>query len=411
MGRGASRACVLVATLACAAIGASPAAAADAVTLDPVPDLATFDSVVRFTGTIAPARQTHVEILRDGPGGWELVAAGDSRADGTFSISSKVRVPGLHVARTDAGESPPALLRIKPVLTASLVGARILGAQVKLVGRVRPAAAGTLALWVKGKRRPLTLDAQGRFEKRLSTRVAGRLGTTVAVVPADGYASAKRRLATRVRAPVLRYGSRGAAVGFLERRLRSLKYALARVDGRFNADTRDALYAFQKVRGLSRSGRTSARFWRVLRTAKIPKAAVPSGTHIEVDKARQVLFEVRRGRVVSVVHVSTGATGNTPIGRWRIYSKTPGFNSLHMYYSMYFLRGFAVHGYPSVPTWPASHGCVRLPNWFAPRLYARWGYRSAIWVFPTTARGSPLWQRPAAVSRAPRPAVTGPVGP
>jgi hypothetical protein len=411
MGRGASRACVLVATLACAAIGASPAAAADAVTLDPVPDLATFDSVVRFTGTITLARQTHVEILRDGPGGWELVAAGDSRADGTFSISSKVRVPGLHVARTDAGESPPALLRIKPVLTASLVGARILGAQVKLVGRVRPAAAGTLALWVKGKRRPLTLDAQGRFEKPLSTRVAGRLGTTVAVVPADGYASAKRRLATRVRAPVLRYGSRGAAVRFLERRLRSLKYALARVDGRFNADTRDALYAFQKVRGLSRSGRTSARFWRVLRTAKIPKAAVPSGTHIEVDKARQVLFEVRRGRVVSVVHVSTGATGNTPIGRWRIYSKTPGFNSLHMYYSMYFLRGFAVHGYPSVPTWPASHGCVRLPNWFAPRLYARWGYRSAIWVFPTTARGSPLWQRPAAVSRAPRPAVTGPVGP
>lgn len=411
MGRGASRACVLVATLACAAIGASPAAAADTVTLDPVPDVATFGSTVRFTGTIAPARQTHVEILRDGPGGWELVAAGASRADGSFSIAAPARQPGLHVARTDAGESPPALLRIKPVLTASLVGTRILGAQVKLVGRVRPAAAGTLSLWVKGKRRPLTLDAQGRFAKRLSTRVAGRLGTTVAVVPADGYASAKRRLATRVRAPVLRYGSRGAAVRFLERRLRSLKYALARVDGRFNADTRDALYAFQKVRGLSRSGRTSARFWRVLRTAKIPKAAVPSGSHIEVDKARQVLFEVRRGRVVNVVHVSTGATGNTPIGRWRIYSKTPGFNSLHMYYSMYFLRGFAVHGYPSVPTWPASHGCVRLPNWFAPGLYARWGYRSAIWVFPTTARGSPLWQRPAAVSRAPRPSVTGPVGP
>ncbi len=411
MGRRAARACILAAVLAGAAIGASPAAAADAVTLNLAPHLATFGSTVRFTGTITPARQTHVEIVRDGPGGEELVAAGDSRADGTFSIAATAREPGPHLARTDAGESPSALLRIRPVLTASLVGARILGARVELVGRVRPAAAGTLSLWVKGKRRPITVDAQGRFVKRVSTRVAGRLGATVAVVPADGYVAAKRRLATRVRAPVLRYGSRGAAVRYLERRLRSLKYALARVDRRFGSDTRDAIYAFEKVRGLSRNGVTSARFWRALRTAKIPKAAVRSGTHIEVDKARQILFEVRRGRVVNVVHVSTGATGNTPIGRWRVYWKSPGYNSLSMYYSMYFLRGFAIHGYHSVPPWPASHGCVRIPIWLAPKLFARWHYRSPVWVFPTTARSSPLWQRPASVRRAPRPVLTGPVGP
>jgi lipoprotein-anchoring transpeptidase ErfK/SrfK len=112
-----------------------------------------------------------------------------------------------------------------------------------------------------------------------------------------------------------------------------------------------------------------------------------------------------------VVHVSTGATGNTPVGRWRIYRKTPGTNSLSMYYSMYFLRGFATHGYPSVPTWPASHGCVRLPNWFAPGLYHRWGLGDRIWVFPTTARGSRLWQPPAVVARAAAPRPAGPVGP
>jgi lipoprotein-anchoring transpeptidase ErfK/SrfK len=93
------------------------------------------------------------------------------------------------------------------------------------------------------------------------------------------------------------------------------------------------------------------------------------------------MFEVRRGLVARVVHVSTGATGNTPVGRWRVYSKTPGLNSHGMYYSNYFLRGFAIHGYASVPAYQASHGCVRTPMWFAPGFYSRWGLGTVIYVF------------------------------
>jgi hypothetical protein len=218
-------------------------------------------------------------------------------------------------------------------------------------------------------------------------------------------------MSRRVAAPRLGLGAHGPAVRFLERRLRSMGYVLRGVDGRFAWDTTEALYAFQKVRGLSRSGVMSTQVWRALRKARTPIAAVPRGNHIEVDKARQVLFEVRGGRVVRIVHVSTGATGNTPLGRWRVYRKTPGFNSLSMYYSMYFIGGFAMHGYHSVPPWPASHGCVRLPNWFAPGLYARWGHGTTVWVLPTTARGSPLWRWPAAVARMPAPRPAVPVGP
>ena len=29
--------------------------------------------------------------------------------------------------------------------------------------------------------------------------------------------------------------------------------------------------------------------------------------------------------------------------------------------SSYFIGGYAIHGYASVPTFPASHGCVRVP--------------------------------------------------
>jgi lipoprotein-anchoring transpeptidase ErfK/SrfK len=29
--------------------------------------------------------------------------------------------------------------------------------------------------------------------------------------------------------------------------------------------------------------------------------------------------------------------------------------------SNYFIRGYAIHGYPEVPTYAASHGCIRIP--------------------------------------------------
>jgi lipoprotein-anchoring transpeptidase ErfK/SrfK len=32
-----------------------------------------------------------------------------------------------------------------------------------------------------------------------------------------------------------------------------------------------------------------------------------------------------------------------------------------MYYSNFFIRGYAMHGYNPAPDYPASHGCMRLP--------------------------------------------------
>ena len=49
------------------------------------------------------------------------------------------------------------------------------------------------------------------------------------------------------------------------------------------------------------------------------------------------------------------------LGRFKVYSRTIGTNSLGMVDSSYFIGGYAIHGYASVPTFPASHGCVRVP--------------------------------------------------
>ena len=104
------------------------------------------------------------------------------------------------------------------------------------------------------------------------------------------------------------------------------------------------------------------------------------GTHIEVSKGSQYLLAVKNSRVTAVVHVSTGATGNCPIGTFRIYRKNVGWDWV-LWYPMYFLRGFAIHGYPSVPAFPASHGCVRVPMWIAPRLFGQFTYGHSVSVY------------------------------
>jgi lipoprotein-anchoring transpeptidase ErfK/SrfK len=49
------------------------------------------------------------------------------------------------------------------------------------------------------------------------------------------------------------------------------------------------------------------------------------------------------------------------LGHFRVYMQTLGVNAKGMVDSSYFIRGYAIHGYPSVPIFAASHGCLRVP--------------------------------------------------
>ncbi len=63
-----------------------------------------------------------------------------------------------------------------------------------------------------------------------------------------------------------------------------------------------------------------------------------------------------------IIPASTGAPATpTILGHYHVYSKSPGYNSEGMYYSSYWHNGYAIHGYDPVPTYNASHGCVRIP--------------------------------------------------
>jgi lipoprotein-anchoring transpeptidase ErfK/SrfK len=51
----------------------------------------------------------------------------------------------------------------------------------------------------------------------------------------------------------------------------------------------------------------------------------------------------------------------TILGSYRVYRKDLGTNAKGMVDASYFIRGYAIHGYVSVPAFPASHGCFRVP--------------------------------------------------
>ena len=87
------------------------------------------------------------------------------------------------------------------------------------------------------------------------------------------------------------------------------------------------------------------------------------GKHVEADLSRQVLALIQRRARCERIYPASSGKPSTPtiLGSFRVYSKSPGFNAKGMYYSDYFIRGYAIHGYAEVPVFAASHGCLRIP--------------------------------------------------
>jgi hypothetical protein len=210
----------------------------------------------------------------------------------------------------------------------------------------------------------------GSYRARATVRTAGLEGTAVS----DRDVTPLPRLSS---------GSRGVYVELLERRLVELHYRLAApTDGRYDFRTADAVVAFHKVQRMPRSFSVDERTWRALADPRHPHPRRDwRGFHIEVDQTRQVLYTVEDGEVTNVLHVSTGAGGATNDGAFRVFRKIAGYSGGRLYYPSYFDGLRALHGWPEVPTYPASHGCVRIPYWNAQWVFglATFGTRVVIY--------------------------------
>jgi L,D-transpeptidase catalytic domain/Putative peptidoglycan binding domain len=242
--------------------------------------------------------------------------------------------------------------------------------QVVLRGRVKPAVPGeVLTLYaVRGKKATKKIRRKvgkgGRFEFKFKVGNPGdvRLVIKHAASPAQGafHGRSERIAIVDWQAGA---GDKGAKVLLLQRALVREGFA-APITGYYDDGTTRGVLAFRKTNGLARNGYASKQVFGMLARGqgafklRYPKA----GKHVEFDWSRQVLVLAKDGKPYRTYHTSSGTAATpTVFGTFKFYLKTPGTNSHGMVHSSYFIRGYAVHGYASVPAYPASHGCLRVP--------------------------------------------------
>jgi peptidoglycan hydrolase-like protein with peptidoglycan-binding domain len=188
----------------------------------------------------------------------------------------------------------------------------------------------------------------------------------------------------------------------LQQRLNEMKFFVGEPDGYYGDTTRAQVWAYQKlVLGLSGAevtGIVTPELWQHMQAD--PQIADPrpdsTDTHVIVDLPKQVLMLFKSNVVQMVTHVSSGTgkewcaiprnvppwpdaptTTNsvgrkqrvcgqsvTPGGMYEVYRRFRGKEEIPLgtvYDPVYFNKGIAIHGFESVPKFPASHGCIRVP--------------------------------------------------
>jgi peptidoglycan hydrolase-like protein with peptidoglycan-binding domain len=273
-------------------------------------------------------------------------------------------------------------------LTLQHVGGKplfaLVGARVVVRGSVSPYVAGQkveVDFFLDGRKLAASAvnvlaakGSTGSFRASFSSRYAGSLqARAVHAATAQQTAFSARSPVVRLVHPNLGPGVRDQSVRVLQSELDALHYAVP-LSGVFDEGTGQALIAFRKMVGLERVAYAGTQVFARLQRGEgaFHVRYRQDGRHVEADLTKQVLAEIEPdGRVYRIYTTSSGKPSTpTVIGRFRVYEKTPGENSEGMVDSNYFIRGYAIHGYAEVPTYAASHGCLRVPIPDAPSIYA-----------------------------------------
>jgi lipoprotein-anchoring transpeptidase ErfK/SrfK len=190
--------------------------------------------------------------------------------------------------------------------------------------------------------------------------------------------------------PPVPYGGFGSGdsnpiIQAYETRLLEVKIDPGPVDGHFDQDLVYALQAVQKIMGYPRSGRLGPGEGAALANFQYPAPLHPTAepNRTEINIANQTITLYQNYQVRQIVTTSTAAgetfcyntpkkapvahvceVATTPNGRYQYYLYRDGNDTGDLgtlFNPYYFFKGRAIHGYPEVPTKPASHGCARIP--------------------------------------------------
>ena len=223
----------------------------------------------------------------------------------------------------------------------------------------------------------VTVRTSGRelFSKKFSPKADGSFQVPVLVNACCRYVveaeNAGKKATASFGVEVPKKLGKGKVTRLFNRSLQAQGFHTGTKGARVTSGTRLAIKAFRKTNGMGRSEAYRPGIFRKLLMDKGAfKPRYDEGRHVETDLSRQVMSLIQGGKPVHTFHISSGTSATPTVrGKYRFYRKDAGYNAKRMYFSAYFIRGYATHGYNPVPNYPASHGCLRNPIQFSRFIY------------------------------------------
>jgi len=318
-------------------------------------------------------------------------------------LSSLLAVAGILALPATAAGAPAKKAPPQPVptpeATVKVKVGHLKGGRAEIMQKVP--VTGTLAPFVAGERVKVTfyLDGKILFSRNLPVGKAGGKGTfrtSIEVREGGKYAVAAKHVATpelgadetvrkswKVSFPSLHQGQCGDVVVGFKKAMRKMGY-IANSGSCFGGKTARGVLAYRKVNGMSRSMRAGAGLVKKAFSGKggYEVRHPGAGEHVEAPLSKQVLVFAKGDKPFAIYPISSGKSSTpTVTGHYEFIRQEPGYNSHGMYYSFYFYGGYAVHGYESVPDYPASHGCLRTFIADQPEIYERIFFGEDIFIW------------------------------
>jgi hypothetical protein len=256
----------------------------------------------------------------------------------------------LHHPSTAAGRGVEVEGHLRPyapgqsVLVKEFLSGHLIHSERVHVGRSRGGSFGRFLFWV-----PRT----GAGEVSLSV-LHGASAQIGRVYASTSYAA----LDTNVG-----FGSVGRFVVLLQQRLGALHFYVPQT-GVYDTGTGLAIDAYHRLLGWGTSQSLDSGTISYLMSGwgEFKVRYPQDGKHAEGNLGQQLLALVHGSHVDAIYPISSGKPSTpTVLGRFQVYRRVPGYQPDGMYFSSYFIGGYAIHGYDPAPDYPASHGCMRLP--------------------------------------------------
>jgi peptidoglycan hydrolase-like protein with peptidoglycan-binding domain len=288
-----------------------------------------------------------------------VVAAAMVLPSASFAAAPAAAAPALYVAGTFTVDHSPVTVPGRTVTITGVVRPYVPGQTVVMNEFVNGRRWASVTLRLKPSKR----GVYGGFTMPVRSPKAGTVSIVVDHTATAGLSGFERRTSFAALDESVHFGSTGRFVQLVQQRLSYLHFYIPQT-GVYDTGTGLAVDAYHRLLGQGFSQTLGPALVNdLLNGVGSFHIRFPGqGTHAEGDLSDQLLALANGSKVYWILPISSGKPSTpTVLGSWKIYRRQPGYLPDGMYYSDFFIRGYAIHGYNPAPDYPASHGCMRLP--------------------------------------------------